>query len=128
MNCWDCQYCQDLPGNAHKKCTHPVNTKIVSDPMIGILSVLGSVRRESFPLITNDAHKKLGIKLNPVGVNGGWGNWPMNFDPVWVDACKGFKALKKEKKHDVRQVVPRPVRKASVKKVHRKAGPDSGQP
>jgi hypothetical protein len=38
------------------------------------------------------ATEKLGIKLNPMGVSGGWANWPWNFDPIWVEKCRGFKS------------------------------------
>jgi len=26
------------------------------------------------------------------GVNGGWCNFPHNFDPVWIDGCDSFKS------------------------------------
>ena len=34
---------------------------------------------------------KFQIKANPHGIKMGWFNWPINFDPVWLENCKGFK-------------------------------------
>lgn len=33
---------------------------------------------------------ELNIEQDPQGVNGGWCNFPHNFDPVWIDNCDGF--------------------------------------
>jgi hypothetical protein len=27
---------------------------------------------------------------NPVGIRGGWFNWPWNFDPTWLVSCDSF--------------------------------------
>jgi hypothetical protein len=35
---------------------------------------------------------KLNIKGNPHGIRNGWFNWPMNFDPTWLEQCEGFHA------------------------------------
>lgn len=32
------------------------------------------------------------VRLNPHGVKNGWANHPMDFDPVWVEECLGFKS------------------------------------
>ena len=31
--------------------------------------------------------KKPMVSLNDHGVKNGWANWPLNFDPVWVEEC-----------------------------------------
>jgi len=31
------------------------------------------------------------VKLDSHGVKNGWAWWPLNFDPIWVNECKGFK-------------------------------------
>lgn len=30
------------------------------------------------------------VSLNPHGVKNGWADWPLEFDPVWVEECKFF--------------------------------------
>lgn len=30
------------------------------------------------------------VKMNPYGVKSGWGLWPIDFDPIWVESCDGF--------------------------------------
>jgi hypothetical protein len=30
------------------------------------------------------------VELNPNGISNGWANWPLDFDPVWVDSCKFY--------------------------------------
>ena len=34
------------------------------------------------------------------GINGGWFNWPYNFDPTWLDSCDGFSDKEKDNKED----------------------------
>lgn len=31
------------------------------------------------------------------GINKGWFLWPINFDPVWLVSCDGFKPEQKDK-------------------------------
>lgn len=30
------------------------------------------------------------VNANNHGVKNGWFYWPLNFDPVWLEACDGF--------------------------------------
>ena len=27
------------------------------------------------------------VKMNPHGVQNGWGCWPIDYDPIWVESC-----------------------------------------
>lgn len=27
---------------------------------------------------------------DPHGIRQGWFNWPLSFDPVWLESCEGF--------------------------------------
>ncbi len=38
------------------------------------------------------------IKLNPHGVKNGWANWPIDFDPIWVDECLFHESLQSKEK------------------------------
>jgi hypothetical protein len=35
---------------------------------------------------------------NPNGIKRGWFNWPLNFDPTWLQSCDGFSDNPKDKK------------------------------
>lgn len=49
--------------------------------------------RQSIP---GDAHSECTntephkVKGNPVGIRGGWFNYPYNYDLLWVISCDGF--------------------------------------
>jgi len=88
-DCYDCMYRKDLPGSCHSKCVHP-DIHIENEPLMEILSILASVNRTP-PMFS--CTEKMGVKLNPHGVKNGWCNFPLNFDPVWIDQCKSFKRI-----------------------------------
>lgn len=48
----------------------------------------GSVAGSCHSSCTN---KEAIVKRDPRGIQGGWCNHPLNFDPVWIDDCTGFK-------------------------------------
>lgn len=86
-NCYDCQFRGTIPGSAHSKCDHPSVKEVSKDPLIGIMSILGSVGRVPAPRISG----KDAPKFSDHGIRGGWANWPFNFDPTWLEECKLFK-------------------------------------
>lgn len=86
-NCYECIHRRDLPGNAHSRCVHPSNAEINDNPMMNIMAILGGVSR--IPAFTMEGGE-LGVKGNEHGIRRGWFIWPMNFDPVWLEACNGF--------------------------------------
>jgi hypothetical protein len=36
------------------------------------------------------------VRFAKQGIEGGWADWPMNFDPVWLEWCTGFKMVDKD--------------------------------
>jgi hypothetical protein len=82
--CYDCKYQGEVPGSAHSKCNHP-DAKI-DNPIAGIASIMAPMMG---PLVT-----KLNVKGDPYGIKSGWFAWPLNFDPVWLEKCDGFKQKK----------------------------------
>lgn len=51
--------------------------------------------------IPGDAHsecanRKAKVEGHHIGRSGGWFMWPINFDPVWVISCTGFKKAPKK--------------------------------
>lgn len=40
------------------------------------------------------SRKSLKVKGDPVGIRGGWFNWPYNFEPIWLEECNGYSKIK----------------------------------
>ena len=94
-DCYKCKWRETVPGSAHSCCKHPSLKEITKNPMIQLMGTFASVGRVD-PLAVSS--KKLNTKLDPVGVKNGWANFPVNFDPIWVLNCDGFKAKEKKKR------------------------------
>ena len=86
-NCYECKYRHSIPGDEHSCCRHPLLGDITDNPLAQLLGMLACVGRVSPMQIGID---KLGIKANYHGIKSGWFNYPFNFDPVWLEECKGF--------------------------------------
>jgi len=86
--CSTCQYRSNIPGDAHIKCDHPV---VADNPLVELACLMG------IGLITNNLSEDtnifepLNIKANLHGIRSGWFNWPVNFDPTWLENCDGYK-------------------------------------
>jgi len=39
---------------------------------------------------------ELEIEGNECGIRNGWFHYPFNFDPVWLDKCKGFEKYRED--------------------------------
>ncbi len=76
VNCYECKYRGTVPGNAHSCCRYPGNSTDIFD---------------MFTSNNRDNAIKLNIKGNAHGIRSGWFMWPVNFDPVWLESCDGFK-------------------------------------
>jgi len=81
QNCYKCRYKEDIPGDAHVCCEHPEIKKNLKEEMFACLGVSNAISPSS---------QKLNIRANAHGVEKGWFNWPVNFDPVWLENCDGF--------------------------------------
>ncbi len=88
-DCYKCKWRGDLAGDAHSCCKHPTLNEVTSDPVASVMAIFASVGR--MPPIQAGIDK-LGIKANYHGIKNGWFNFPFNFDPVWLEECKGFTA------------------------------------
>ena len=76
-NCYKCEYRGNVPGDAHSCCEYPENDT-------GMLSMFAPINAKNA--------KKLNVTADPHGVRCGWFMWPVNFDPVWLLTCDGFKS------------------------------------
>lgn len=92
-NCYKCKYRGEVPGSAHSCCNHPSLKGITKNPLLGLASILGSVRGGLPPMSQEGGIK---VKGKEQGIRGGWFNHPLNFDPVWLEECDGFKKSTKK--------------------------------
>lgn len=90
-DCYQCEYRGSVPGDAHSCCRHPENKAILDNPMAKIIAILGSVGR--VPPMQYES--KLKVTGSPHGIKNNWFNWPLNFDPTWLEECNGFKPKEK---------------------------------
>lgn len=80
MECHMCTYSCSIPGNVHLSCKHPV--------LKGVDIIVADLVSRN--IIINI--KTFKITFNSHGVKNGWCNWPINFDPCWIEGeCKMFK-------------------------------------
>lgn len=70
-----------VPGDAHSCCKYPGN-------LTGMFDMFMPENAEQA--------KKLQIQAEPHGIRMGWFMWPVNFDPVWLKHCLGFKEREKK--------------------------------
>ena len=89
-DCYACVHRRTVPGSCHSACAHPtaITGKVATNPLAELFAMLGGGR--GGVVVDVDAAGVLGIEANRHGVRSGWFNWPFNFDPVWLEACKGF--------------------------------------
>jgi hypothetical protein len=94
-NCHKCAWCRSVPGDAHKRCAHPVITAAENDKELGqsmrtfrLFSMLAGATRAMS--INHPLHQLLNIQANEGGLRRGWFSWPYNFDPVWLENCLGW--------------------------------------
>ena len=83
--CYECKHRGEVAGSAHSSCHHPKCSDVVDNPLVGLMSILGSVRGGLPPIPTG-----LKVKGNKHGIESGWFNHPNNFDPTWLEECDGF--------------------------------------
>jgi len=70
-DCYACKFRTPVWHSAHSGCAHPET-------------------------LSGNPEKKLGIMAVYHGIKNGWFDWPVNFDPVWLENCTGFTDKDKE--------------------------------
>lgn len=75
-DCYKCKHRGTVPGDAHSCCKYPGTSTGLFD-------------------FSNENNLKIGMKLHikgdAHGIQAGYFMWPVNFDPVWLENCDGFK-------------------------------------
>jgi len=79
IKCRECRFRRKIPGDAHISCANPAMTEGANAIKVSVL-VLAGQGEELRPL--------LGFGFNDHGVKSGWCNFPLNFDPIWLDGDK----------------------------------------
>ena len=85
-DCYKCKHRYNIPGDAHSCCQHPKNQKFNDNPLLQMLGIFASVGRVD-PVVMDTG---LNVKGNAHGIKHGWFNWPINYDPIWLESCDGF--------------------------------------
>ena len=70
--CYDCVYRGTIAGDCHSRCLHPM-AQYAPGHSYG------------------DCRQALKVDADPHGEKMGWFVWPINFDPVWLRHCDGFR-------------------------------------
>lgn len=85
-NCYKCTHRESLKYSAHSRCNAVTKENTMEDIFAYVVAS------------DNRNHPDVRVKGNLTGINNGWFNWPIDFDPVWVDECKFFQ--EKEQNND----------------------------
>jgi hypothetical protein len=80
-NCYKCKYRGNLSGSTHSRCNVIKSTNNEKSEELEFLIATGA-----FTLINSITKEEL-VKLDSHGVRSGWAQWPINFDPIWVESC-----------------------------------------
>ena len=79
VKCYDCKHCWNVAGSHHSSCNHPITENGTNIMLMLEIMATGGVNQES-----------LKIKASHHGIQHGWVNYPLDFDPIWIDECTGF--------------------------------------
>lgn len=80
--CYNCKYRKNLDYSAHSQCIHPLMGGEQNN-IVGLALYL-------------NGFNPLKIKGSQHGIENGWFMYPINFDPVWLENCIGFKEKQME--------------------------------
>ena len=83
-NCYNCKFRGTVPGSAHSSCTvlrNPASGEDRNSELIELGLATGNLQ------LTDKYTNEPIVKLDKHGVRNGWANWPIDFDPVWVERC-----------------------------------------
>ena len=84
-NCNNCIHRGTVPGSAHSSCS------LVGDEPKQLLVAIQYMKGARLHLKDKSTNKETPLLiLDPTGIKGGWANWPIDFDPVWVSKCQGY--------------------------------------
>lgn len=80
MNCYECKHRRNLIGDCHSSCSAVPDS--VKFQAFSIVQLMGQLKTECTD-----------VQFKAHGVKNGWYNWPLNFDPIWVESCSLYENL-----------------------------------
>lgn len=84
-NCHNCVFHQTIPGDCHISCGNPV---VVKNALTIVASLHSGMGYNLIPI--------LGFTMSQHGIDNGWANFPLNYDPIWIEGECKLKILKKD--------------------------------
>lgn len=92
MDCYNCIHRGTVPGSCHSSC-RVLRLGTTDDSKTAVLESLVAIGSIKITLKEDQE----AVKLNEHGVKNGWANWPLDFDPIWVDECVFYTKKEEEK-------------------------------
>lgn len=84
-NCYSCKFKRNIPGNNHISCAKAKNENSASLMLVSILD------RHKFQQILNQVYN---FSVPDYAITSGWFQFPMNFDPSWIQGkCSQFEQI-----------------------------------
>ena len=82
-NCYSCVHRRNIPGDAHSECFHPSisDTTYIRMMVMTATFAYGASVLKRLP--------ELQLDVDQHAVSAGYFSFPVNFDPVWINECKG---------------------------------------
>ena len=81
MDCYSCKHKGEVPGSTHSSCKF-LRSNITDQSQVSLLEF-----RLSSHINMLEINGEPVLDLNPHGVKNGWCNWPLDFDPIWIEKC-----------------------------------------
>lgn len=78
-NCTGCRFAESIPTSSHH-----ILCNIIADPLTNFLIAFKVADGDIKALEVQDKPNE-SISFNKHGQLNGWCNWPINFDPIWVE-------------------------------------------
>lgn len=81
--CYTCEYRGTVLGSAHSSCNHPIFAK---DETLRVVIPI-AVMMHGSQVLRRMPHFELDVEEH--GIVNGYFSFPVDFDPVWLNNCKG---------------------------------------
>lgn len=82
MDCSNCKFVKNLPSTHHKACGVLNNFTLEIAVLAGKAEIQISNKDGSDP--------RPAVEVSNWGKAHGWADWPLQFDPIWIDKCAFF--------------------------------------
>lgn len=83
MDCYSCKFRGTVPGSAHSSCS--ALPEDIAMPIFISLAL-------NHPIAGLEKY----IDINKHGIQNGWANYPVDFDPIWIKSCSFYEKKNEE--------------------------------